>query len=368
MDGCESTTDSVGPTSPDTPQSILPAGMTPRAAAPPPLSATRLGRRSFLGGAVAGAFGLIAYGRRASLRGEGENPRPVPQATLMLVGGGIPEVLAADLQKPGRRKDPAYCDPCGLFREMLRLSSNPRPHVECITCADEDDPNVLGEQHRLVIESLGAGSVGFFGPLQKRDVVRDEAIVERLWRADIVLLCGGDQSLLDERFGATPACAVLRDRYWRDTSFVLAGNSAGAMVLANEMITGGGEVAGRTPSMGTGWNFVTATVDTHVGPRRRRRLGRAVMKSSSGIGVGITTQAALVIGPRTASVVSGPVIFVRRAERAADGRPTRPDAKLLTVEGCEAYARDGLTARIYQPGQTPDRDDLNRLIGTPKKA
>lgn len=364
MDGCETAKDSVGPASLSTTRTNDSSTASSAAATRSP--GRRLGRRSFLGGAVAGAFGLLAYGRRASLQGEGAAARPVPQATLMLIGGGIPEVVAADMQRSARRSDPEYCDPSGLFREMLRLSPQPNPRVECITCADEADPNVLGEQHRLVIESLGASSVGFFGPLQKRDVLSDSAIVERLQRADVVLLCGGDQSLLDERFGATPACAVLRDRYWKDTSFVLAGNSAGAMVLAKEMITGGGEVAGRTPSMGTGWNFLTATVDTHVGPKRRRRLGKAVMKSASGIGVGITTQAALVIGPRTSSVVCGPVIFVRRAERVADGRPTRLDAKLLAVEGCEAYAQDGLTARIYQPGQTPDRDELNRLIGAPK--
>lgn len=355
MEGVDTTTDTVGPESLSSLRSTGPLAARPVAESLPP-PPPRLGRRSFLGGAIAGAFGLVAYGRRSSsLRGEGVAARPVPQATLMLVGGGVPEVLTADLQQSSRRNEPGFCDPCGLFREMLGLSSKPNPRVECITCADEEDPNALGEQHRLVIGSLGAASVGFFGPLQKGDTERDSRIVDRLRRADIVLLCGGDQSLLNERFGGTAACRVLRDRYWQDSSFVLAGNSAGAMVLADEMITGGGESPGTVPSMGSGWNFLTATVDTHVGPKRRRRLGRAVLNSVSGIGVGISTQAALIMGPHKARVFGGPVIFVRRMDDTDAAETLLAKANIPQIEGCESYAKDGLTARIYQPGDTVDR-------------
>lgn len=271
----------------------------------------------------------------------------------------MPEVCLADLQQAERRTDPEFCDPCGLLREMLRLSPNPRPTVVCVTSADEDDPKELGRQHRAVLSSLGAGQVDTLDFSDRRDVERDPSAVERLRRAEIVLLCGGDQSLLAERFGATSACRTIRERYWNDASFVLAGNSAGAMILAGEMITGDGTHPSRAPSMGTGWSFLSATVDTHVGPRRRRRLGKAVRESSGGFGLGVTTQAALILAPRTSRICGGPVIFVTRNPASATPAST---SHVPSVAGCEDYARDGLTAHIYEPGDSLSSEHRNRLF------
>lgn len=49
---------------------------------------------------------------------------------------------------------------------------------------------------------------------------------------------GGDQFRLSTILGGTPIVDIIKERYLKDSEFIIAGTSAGAMVMASVMITG----------------------------------------------------------------------------------------------------------------------------------
>ena len=53
------------------------------------------------------------------------------------------------------------------------------------------------------------------------------------------MFSGGDQSKITDKIGGTTIHKIIADRYKNEKGFVIAGTSAGAMVMANEMIAGG---------------------------------------------------------------------------------------------------------------------------------
>lgn len=123
--------------------------------------------------------------------------------------------------------------------------------------------------------------------------------IEMLQAADAVIFSGGDQSKITHKIGGTIIHKILADRYEND-GFVIAGTSAGAMMMSQEMIThGNGTESFRkgVVGMGTGMNFAPKLIiDSHFIQRGRfGRLAEAVAKFPHLIGIGLAEDTGLII-------------------------------------------------------------------------
>jgi cyanophycinase len=132
---------------------------------------------------------------------------------------------------------------------------------------------------------------------------REDAFSERkqqiLSDADAVFFTGGDQLKITTLLGATPLCERLREIYLGGG--VICGTSAGASVMSDTMLVGGGGDGsariGRTVRMAPGLALVTdILIDQHFAERGRvGRLLGAVAQNPRHLGIGIDENTAIVL-------------------------------------------------------------------------
>jgi len=114
------------------------------------------------------------------------------------------------------------------------------------------------------------------------------------------MFSGGDQSKITDKIGGTEIAKILTERYQNEEGFVIAGTSAGAMVMADEMIAGGSATEAfikGAVSMYKGLGLIPGLIiDTHF--IKRGRFGRqseAIAKFPNLIGIGLAEDTGMVI-------------------------------------------------------------------------
>lgn len=160
-------------------------------------------------------------------------------------------------------------------------------------------PIEVGESYTEAFTTLGCKNVSVLDIRSKEDSEKQTSI-DLIETADCVMFSGGNQSEITNKIGGTTIHGILVDRYKNDESFVIAGTSAGAMSMANQMIAGGSPkeafVKGAV-KMYKGLGLIPELIiDTHF--IRRGRFGRqseAVSKFPNLIGVGLAEDTAMII-------------------------------------------------------------------------
>ena len=125
-------------------------------------------------------------------------------------------------------------------------------------------------------------------------------LADLIRNADCVMFSGGNQSNITNKIGGTTIHRILVDRYKNDEGFVIAGTSAGAMAMTNEMISGGSASESffkGSVSMYKGLGLISELIiDTHF--IKRGRFGRqseAVAKFPNLIGIGLAEDTGMII-------------------------------------------------------------------------
>ena len=115
-------------------------------------------------------------------------------------------------------------------RRSIQLAGGPDAPIAIIPTAAAPDNNHrrAGENGRRWFTSLGATNVQGV-PLVDRDSASEESVVEQIREAKLVYLLGGFPGYLCETLRDSPAWTAMLAA--RDAGAVLAGSSAGAMVL-----------------------------------------------------------------------------------------------------------------------------------------
>jgi cyanophycinase len=136
--------------------------------------------------------------------------------------------------------------------------------------------------------------------IREREESSDEKNLELIEEADCVLFSGGDQSQITYKIGGSCLHRVLMRRFEEEENFVVAGTSAGAMCMAEEMITGGGgkeSFRKGAVGMGEGLGLIPhLVIDSHFIRRGRfGRLAEAVARFPKLIGVGLAEDTGLVV-------------------------------------------------------------------------
>ena len=175
-------------------------------------------------------------------------------------------------------------------------------------------PVEVGENYLEAFTTLGCKNIAVLDIRSKEDSEKEDSI-ELIKNADCVMFSGGDQSKITKKIGGTTIHEILVDRYKNKEGFVIAGTSAGAMAMANEMIAGGSAseafIKGAV-TMYKGLNLIPELIiDTHF--IRRGRFGRqseAVAKHPNLIGIGLAEDTGMVIknGSDCTVIGSGMVI------------------------------------------------------------
>ncbi|WP_046755188.1 cyanophycinase [Kordia jejudonensis] len=160
-------------------------------------------------------------------------------------------------------------------------------------------PVEVGENYIDAFAKLGCTNVTVLDIRSKEDSEKKSSI-ELIKTANCIMFSGGDQSKITDKIGGTTIHDILADRYRNEEGFVIAGTSAGAMAMANEMIAGGSAseafIKGAV-TMYKGLSLIPELiVDTHF--IRRGRFGRqseAVAKFPNLIGIGLAEDTGMII-------------------------------------------------------------------------
>ena len=160
-------------------------------------------------------------------------------------------------------------------------------------------PVEVGENYIEAFTTLGCKNVTALDIRSKEDAEKQVSI-DLIKSANCIMFSGGNQSKITDKIGGTMIHDILLDRYKNESGFVIAGTSAGAMVMANQMIAGGSAteafVKGAV-TMYKGLGLIPELIiDTHF--IRRGRFGRqseAVAKYPNLIGIGLAEDTGMII-------------------------------------------------------------------------
>lgn len=239
----------------------------------------------------------------------------------------------------------------GILKRILDESKHDHnSRIEIITTASKV-PREVGPEYIKAFNYLGAENVDALY-IEKREQASEEAFLERLRKADVVMFTGGDQLRLTSILGGTPFHDILLDKY-KNEAFIYAGTSAGAAAASNAMIYQGssqeallkGEI-----KITSGLGFINdVIIDTHFVQRGRTgRLFQAVVTNPKVLGIGLGEDTGLLIkeGVHMEAIGSGLVILV-------DGHKIA-DTNLTRVELGQPISIKNLVAHVMSMNDTYD--------------
>jgi cyanophycinase len=213
-------------------------------------------------------------------------------------------------------------------------------------------PIEVGNSYIEAFTALGCKNIVVLDIRSTEDSEKETSI-ELIKNADCVMFSGGDQSKITKKIGGTTIHKILAHRYENEEGFVIAGTSAGAMAMANEMIAGGSAseafIKGAV-SMYKGLNLIPELIiDTHF--IRRGRFGRqseAVAKYPNLIGLGLAEDTGMIIKNGSDSTVIGSGMVI-----VFDGSKLTHNNEKILKEGTPMTMSD-LTIHVLSNGDKYD--------------
>ena len=151
--------------------------------------------------------------------------------------------------------------------------------------------NQIESEYRNTFEKIGCKNINTLFITSKEQVDSPDNL-NLLKNSNVILFSGGDQSRISECFLGTKFLSDLINKF-NSEHFVVAGTSAGAMCMSENMITGGKEKV----KCSLGLSIIPELIiDTHFIERDRLpRLTQAVSIYPDRIGVGISENTAIII-------------------------------------------------------------------------
>ncbi|CAN5478154.1 cyanophycinase [soil metagenome] len=215
-----------------------------------------------------------------------------PKGTLIAIGGNE--------KKKFKNLDERFQTDFGegvILHDINKHAGGSESRIEVITSASAI-PDEVGKKYRDTFKKLGVKNVGILD-IRDRDMANSPKTIQVIKESDAVLFSGGDQSKISRIIKHTKSHELLEDRYLNE-EFVIAGTSAGAMVMADEMIAGGrnGNVLKKNDiKMSKGLGLLKeAIIDSHFIHRGRfGRLAEAVALYPDKLGIGLGEDTGLII-------------------------------------------------------------------------
>ena len=185
----------------------------------------------------------------------------------------------------------------GILSHVVKESGGTQSLIVVIPTASSI-PDKVGENYIQAFQKLGCDNIKVLN-ITDREQSEDPEFLKWIEKADCVMFSGGDQSKIVDKIGNTKMHDILMQRIVNE-EFVIAGTSAGAMCMSEEMISGGSSTEALYKGavrMRDGMRFISELmIDSHF--IRRGRFGRmaeAVAKFPNLLGVGLAEDTGLVI-------------------------------------------------------------------------
>ena len=186
----------------------------------------------------------------------------------------------------------------GILYHVVKEAGGTDANIVIIPTASSI-PVEVGESYLDAFSTLGCKNISVLDIRSKEDSEKETSI-KLISEANCVMFSGGNQSKITDKIGGTTIHKILATRYKNETGFVIAGTSAGAMAMANEMIAGGSAAEAfikGAVTMYKGLSLIPELIiDTHF--IRRGRFGRqseAVAKYPNLIGIGLAEDTGMII-------------------------------------------------------------------------
>lgn len=239
----------------------------------------------------------------------------IPKGKLLIIGGHEDkgdEVGGENLTIHRRNQKLSHFEILGTL-----ISRNPRAHhvIEIIASASSI-PLKMEELYIQSYKKAGFTQVGII-KVEKREDAADPVAIQRIQGAHAVFFTGGDQKKLLALLADTALLQAIRNKYDSDKHFIVAGTSAGAMVIPETIITGGliREALYKADiKIARGFGFIQKIlVDTHFIKRGRfARLAHAVALNPACLGIGLGEDTAFLIsqGNLAECIGSGMIILI----------------------------------------------------------
>lgn len=286
----------------------------------------------------------------------------VPKGKLVIIGGAVD--LGTSLSYNEDINHPHYIKffERGILKRMITESAKGEDSiVEVITTASKI-PEIVGNEYIKSFRQLQVERVNVMN-ITIREEAKSSEVIERMKRADIVMLSGGDQLRLSAILGGTELHRILKKKY-QEEDFVVAGTSAGAAAASTNMIYRGSSsealLKGEVQITGGLGLLNNVIIDTHFVQRGRiGRLFYAVASNPGMLGIGLGEDAGLLItgGRSMEAIGSGLTILV-------DGRYIN-ETSIYDVEIGSPVSIDNLKVHVMS---IYDRYDLQKHTLTINKA
>lgn len=187
--------------------------------------------------------------------------------------------------------------------------------IEIITTASSE-PDKVNRIYKKAFNKIGFKKVGFISIGNHPDA-HNPIFLERIRAAHAVLFSGGDQFRLSTILGNTDILETVKEKYYNDPDFIVAGTSAGAMAATVLMMYEGEtqeSLLKKNIRISSGLGFLDGCIiDTHFTNRGRfGRLAQAIVMNPTCVGIGISENTALIIkrGREAYCIGSGMVIII----------------------------------------------------------
>jgi len=264
-----------------------------------------------------------------------------PKGKLIAIGGAVDKGTGADNDTENSEGTMNRFLEEGILKRLLEELDGNTNRIEVITTASEI-PEETGNNYIDAFRRLGNENIGLIH-IDQRDQTTNPDYLQRVEEAEGVLFTGGNQLRLTTFLGGTDWMKILLRRY-QEESFVVAGTSAGAMAMSNNMIYGGssheallkGEV-----KVSRGLGFIKdITFDSHFIKRGRfGRLCQTVATNPVVIGIGLGENTGLLItnGDHMEAIGTGLIIVVEGNEIKYTNVADIEDGEPISVENLHVH-------------------------------
>jgi cyanophycinase len=264
----------------------------------------------------------------------------LPKGKLIAIGGA--EDKGTDLEKGEIFRNNLNFFELGILNKITEEAGGVNAKIEIITTASTI-PYEVGENYLDAFSKIGCTNIGVMH-IRNRDDVTNENYLNRLKICDVVMFSGGNQLRLTAIYGGTEFLKIIKERYFNESNFIVAGTSAGAMAMSNTMIYEGNATKAHLKGevkITTGLGFMDNVIfDSHFEKRGRfGRLAQAVAANPGCIGIGLGEDTGMMIthGNKMEAIGSGLVMIIDGHEIKHSNIADIPDGNPISVENIKVH-------------------------------
>jgi cyanophycinase len=210
-----------------------------------------------------------------------------------------------------------FSETSDILQEFLDLFKDKSDARLVVMTVATNEPESAANKYNSLFRKNGVKHVSVVDVSERGDAFKESAL-KKIRDADALFFTGGDQLNVTSLLGGSPLHNLIYEKI--KDGFVIAGTSAGAMMMSNSMITSGrNDIA---PRMGCieiapGMDLISETIiDTHFSQRGRHgRLLAAIAHYPQALGVGIDERTGIVYRNNEFRVIGEGVVTILDGNR-----------------------------------------------------